>query len=203
MVSGTNYQCKEFIAKKLTLSVNELSNTIDLESTLVRAEALYRRFQRTVEAIDKKANFPTPKLRQRPANRPTTSAELIQSPPPSPGAIDSEFLPTPPASAHIKVGSADQAQGSSSGIDATATESGPSRNSVSVDKGQNVDKSKPVDKGKRKTSGEIERGSEGLQETPKPKVISQELRELLSRKVTILPRRVVRKEGEGLAKARK
>ncbi|GAM83758.1 hypothetical protein ANO11243_017480 [Dothideomycetidae sp. 11243] len=39
--------------------INELSNTIDLESTLIRAEALFRRFQRMVEAIDKKNNFPT------------------------------------------------------------------------------------------------------------------------------------------------
>ncbi|KAI0157750.1 GTPase-activating protein GYP7 [Xylariaceae sp. FL1272] len=41
--------------------VNELSNTIDLESTLIRAEALFRRFQRLVEAIDKKQNFPAPR----------------------------------------------------------------------------------------------------------------------------------------------
>ncbi|MCJ1392362.1 GTPase activating protein [Xylographa bjoerkii] len=45
--------------------VNELSNTIDLESTLIRAEGLFRRFQRMVEAIDKKNNFPTPSVRQR------------------------------------------------------------------------------------------------------------------------------------------
>jgi len=45
--------------------VNELSNTIDLQSTLIRAEALFRRFQRTVEAIDRKDHFPTPTLRQR------------------------------------------------------------------------------------------------------------------------------------------
>jgi hypothetical protein len=45
--------------------VNELSNTIDLPSTLVRAEALFRRFQRSVEAIDRKDHFPTPTLRQR------------------------------------------------------------------------------------------------------------------------------------------
>lgn len=45
--------------------VNELSNTIDLSSTLLRAEALFRRFQRTVEAIDRKDHFPTPTLRQR------------------------------------------------------------------------------------------------------------------------------------------
>jgi len=46
-------------------TVNELSNTIDLPSTLLRAQNLFRRFQRTVEAIDKKDNFPAPKVRQR------------------------------------------------------------------------------------------------------------------------------------------
>lgn len=46
-------------------TVNELSNTIDLPSTLLRAQALFRRFQRTVDAIDKKANFPAPSVRQR------------------------------------------------------------------------------------------------------------------------------------------
>lgn len=46
-------------------TVNELSNTIDLPSTLVRAETLFRRFQRSVEAIDKKQNFPAPTVRQR------------------------------------------------------------------------------------------------------------------------------------------
>ncbi|EHK26045.1 uncharacterized protein TRIVIDRAFT_79653 [Trichoderma virens Gv29-8] len=41
--------------------VNELSGTIDLESTLIRAEVLFRRFQRLVEAVDKKHNFPPPR----------------------------------------------------------------------------------------------------------------------------------------------
>lgn len=45
--------------------VNELSGTIDLPSTLVRAEALFLRFRRTVEAIDKKSNFPVPSVRPR------------------------------------------------------------------------------------------------------------------------------------------
>ncbi|KJR89942.1 GTPase-activating protein GYP7 [Sporothrix schenckii 1099-18] len=43
--------------------VNELSGTIDLESTLIRAEALFRRFQRLVEAVDKQNNFPAPRLK--------------------------------------------------------------------------------------------------------------------------------------------
>lgn len=54
--------------------VNELSNTIELKSTLIRAEALFRRFQRTVEAIDKKNNFPEPRVRQR---KPVSSPEQL------------------------------------------------------------------------------------------------------------------------------
>lgn len=54
---------------RLTKSlVNELSQNIDLPSTLIRAESLFRRFQRTVEAIDRKTHFPSPSdasLRQR------------------------------------------------------------------------------------------------------------------------------------------
>jgi hypothetical protein len=49
---------------------------MDLESTLIRAESLFRRFQRTVETIDKKDNFPTPpRARQRKsiAEPPTSS----------------------------------------------------------------------------------------------------------------------------------
>lgn len=34
---------------------------MDLESTLIRAEALFRKFQRLVEAVDKKQNFPGPR----------------------------------------------------------------------------------------------------------------------------------------------
>ncbi|CAK7263587.1 GTPase activating protein [Sporothrix epigloea] len=57
--------------------VNELSGTMDLESTLVRAEALFRRFQRLVEAVDKQNNFPAPRLRapESPAPAPTHTAK--------------------------------------------------------------------------------------------------------------------------------
>merc|ERR1711981_959438 len=37
--------------------INELSNTIDLPSSLIRAEQLFRRFQRTVESVDRKNHF--------------------------------------------------------------------------------------------------------------------------------------------------
>ncbi|KAL9612594.1 MAG: hypothetical protein Q9204_008950, partial [Flavoplaca sp. TL-2023a] len=52
---------------------NELSNSIDLPSTLLRAQHLFRRFQRTVEAIDRKQSFPAPSsVRQR---KPTTTSD--------------------------------------------------------------------------------------------------------------------------------
>ena len=60
--------CSKLAGKMLTGTVNELSNTIDLHTTLVQAEALFRRFRRTVEAVDRKHAFPAPSgatLRQR------------------------------------------------------------------------------------------------------------------------------------------
>lgn len=48
--------------------INELSNTIDLQSTLLRAEGLFKRFEKVVQAVDKKNNFPaapTAEVRQR------------------------------------------------------------------------------------------------------------------------------------------
>ena len=43
---------------------------MDLNSTLIRAEALFRRFERTVEAIDRKNHFPAPSVRP---TKPSTS----------------------------------------------------------------------------------------------------------------------------------
>lgn len=44
----------------LISTVNELSNTMDILPILARAESLFHRFARSVEAIDKKNNFPAP-----------------------------------------------------------------------------------------------------------------------------------------------
>ncbi|EDN93151.1 hypothetical protein SS1G_09016 [Sclerotinia sclerotiorum 1980 UF-70] len=129
--------------------VNELSNQIDLESTLVRAEALFRRFQRTVEAIDRKSSFPKPSIR----HRGTQSTSQVSEPSNSSGAT--------------------------SGADTGSGQIEGARR----------------DKGK-KPNGELE-------VSEKPKVISKELRDLLSRKVVVLPRKLVRREGEGLAKVQK
>ena len=119
--------------------VNELSNTIDLPSTLLRAQALFRRFQRTVEAVDKRNNFPSPTVRQRkPADKlPSTKSS-------SSGAtsgVDGRRRP-----------------GSSAGID-----------------------------------GEEERKAKA-----KEKVISPELRQLLSKKVEVLDKTKVKEHGGGV-----
>ncbi|KAI0540176.1 GTPase-activating protein GYP7 [Xylaria digitata] len=62
--------------------MNELSETIDLESTLIRAEYLFRRFQRLIEAIDKKQNLPVPRMQpkssQTPAQSSSSSSPLPQ-----------------------------------------------------------------------------------------------------------------------------
>ena len=171
---------------KLIDLVNELSTTIDLDSTLVRAEALFRRFQRTVEAIDKKSNFPAPKLRQR-NTAATQNASL--------GGTQSlrSSSPTSPSA-------------NTSGVDtvsASATNSGPSTDcpgeGASSPSAAPAVKGNPKGKGKGKNDG---RKSAELEEQ-RPKVISPELRGLLSRKVEVLPRKVVRKEGEGLSSLKK
>lgn len=119
--------------------VNELSNTIDLPSTLVRAQALFRRFQRTVEAVDKQNNFPTPTVRQRkPADKPS-------SPKPS-------------------------NSGATSAVD------GRRRPDISAG---------------------IDGGEEG-QGRNKEKVISPELRQLLSKKVEVLDKDGVKEHGGGV-----
>ncbi|KAL4872092.1 hypothetical protein BDV12DRAFT_6209 [Aspergillus spectabilis] len=60
--------------------INELSNTMDLIPILTRAESLFHRFHRSVEAIDKKNNFPAPSAQQR---KPTQPQPQPQSPDPN------------------------------------------------------------------------------------------------------------------------
>lgn len=157
----------------LIIIVNELSTTIDIESTLVRAEALFRRYQRTIEAIDKKSNFPVPSLRQR---QPVRNASI--------GGAQSLQSPNSPNPV-------------SQGSNAAAGSSSANSSRISVVTAGSTN-SGAVDKGKRKVSGEQSRES-GEMVDQRPKVISPELRGLLSRKVEILPRKIVRKEGEGLS----
>ncbi|KAK8113085.1 GTPase-activating protein GYP7 [Apiospora sp. TS-2023a] len=116
--------------------VNELSNTIDLDSTLIRAEALFKRFNRLVEAIDKKQNFPKPRVQRK--SSASSSADTPASAPPS----------SPPASSDYA----------------------PQKSPTSADKAK---------------------------EDEQRKVISPELRKLLSRDIEVLPRKVVQKKGDG------
>lgn len=111
--------------------MNELSNTIDLQSTIIRAEGLFRRFQRTVEVIDKKHNFPAPSVRQR------------------------------------KPGNADQG--------------GPSSAATGIDASKSM--------GKAVAQGG---GAE------KPKAISPELRQLLSRNIVTLDKKDIVEHGGGI-----
>lgn len=123
-------------------TVNELSGTIDLPSTMIRAEALFRRFQRTVEAVDRKHSFPTPSnVRQRKPRLPT---------------------PASPSS-------------SSSSSSSTAGRAGGGRpgSSTGTAAGETV-------------------GGEG------EKIISPELRELLSRRVAKLDKKEVKEHGGGI-----
>ena len=124
-----------WFGKLMRRVVNELSNTIDLPSTLLRAQALFRRFQKTVEAVDKQNNFPTPRVRQRkPADKPSTPGN----------------------------------SGATSAVD-----------------------------GRRRPGSSAGDGEEG-KGTAKEKVISPELRQLLSRKVEVLDKRGVREHGGGV-----
>ncbi|KAI4244408.1 MAG: hypothetical protein LQ352_006821 [Teloschistes flavicans] len=127
--------------------VNELSNSIDLPSTLLRAQYLFRRFQRTVEAIDRKQSFPAPSVRQR---KPVPGALSDNT---SAKNIVASKTPAPSSKRNGKTAA-------TSGSDAVAP---------------------------RPSDGEAER-----------KVISPELRSLLSRKVEKLEKRTVVERGGGV-----
>jgi TBC1 domain family member 15 len=108
---------------------------MDLDSTLIRAEALFKRFHRLVDAVDKKGNFPAPRPVLTPA--PESSSSAASTSPKAP------------------------AQGAAAGRD---TGKAPAR-----------PQSQP--------------------QSQQQKVITPELRALLSRKVEVLPRKEVAKKG--------
>ncbi|KAK3398943.1 putative GTPase activating protein [Sordaria brevicollis] len=70
--------------------VNELSTTIDLESTLIRAEALFQRFRRLIEAIDRKEHFPGPRRTLSTATSASATAALAEN------KAEGSKLPSPP-----------------------------------------------------------------------------------------------------------
>lgn len=140
--------------------VNELSNTIDLSSTLLRAQALFRRFQRTVDAIDKKHNFPAPPTRQRKAtDTPTASGDK-----PSP----------------------DQKRGVTTNVIGTGAAKSSSGNAASGS-------SNAAAKARARVATERDKETQQAKE----KVISPELRALLSRKVVVLIKETAVEGGGG------
>jgi hypothetical protein len=178
---------------KSYFAVNELSNTIDLEQTLTKAEALFRRFQRTVEAIDRKtSSLPEPStLRQRTigsdttaVNKPTTSSRATAA-----------LLKTP-GSAPVVQGGVVEVSGSdaiATTITASASNSTPATAATGED---STGKSKAAVKGKS-------RQWPNPADTPKPepmKTISPELRALLSRDVIKLDKKEVQKHGGGVGR---
>lgn len=147
-------------------TVNELANTIDLPSTLLRAQALFRRFQRTVEAIDKKDNFPAPVVRQRTIS--TDNTKLL------PGSNSSSSAARPSPVSRRETTSVAASSSSASALN--------NNNNNAAGKAKATE-------------------SEARENTERPvKVISPELRGLLSRKVIVRKRESVstsEEEGKG------
>ena len=148
--------------------VNELSGTIDLPSTLIRAESLFRRFQRTVEAIDRKSNFPVPAVRQR--------------------------LPQPPAVTTRPGADGRPRQSSQSSLDASARRLS-SNLGRSTSSGTQRRPSGATASGREHTVGDQIAPST---EAEKERVITSELRTLLSREVPKLEKTEVREHGGGV-----
>jgi hypothetical protein len=118
--------------------VNELSGTMDLESTLVRAESLFRRFQRTVETVDKKGNFPSaPQARQR-----KLAAAVVSGPGPAPS---SSSQPKPDTQARSSA--TDKGKQISSDADETVKVISPELRNLLSKKVEKLDKEEVVKKG--------------------------------------------------------
>ena len=135
---------------------------MDLESTLIRAEALFHRFQRTVEAIDRKGNFPAPTdvRHRRPGpgspNGSTDSAKVVENP-----NATSRVPPAATTSTSVS---------STTGTDRPSSSDTPSR-------------------GKQ---------PEPADTTIETKIITPELRALLSRETPKLEKEEVRQHGGGV-----
>lgn len=137
---------KKDLFPDLKAAVNELSGSIDLESTLIRAEALFRKFQRLIEAIDKKNNFPAPRF-----NFSTAAPSLLAA-----------------------------AANNNNNNDRPSTPSGSSSDNAEQQQANKGKQPEPKSPGGRQ------------------KVITPELRKLLSREVVVLPRKEVAGKGDGI-----
>jgi hypothetical protein len=167
--------------------VNELSGSIDLESTLIRAEALFRRFQRTVEAVDRKSSFPAPSnTRQRisSASKDATS--------PTSDTAPSTSSPTnaAPSSSSRRVSRPNPAAGTSN-VRVTTTGSGSATAS-------GADARRRASQSQSGASTAATATSPSAGPARDERVISNELRKLLSRKVEKMNKKEVVKHGGGV-----
>ncbi len=151
--------------------VNELSGTIDLPSTMIRAEALFRRFQRMVEAIDKKSNFPIPTVRQRLPQPPSESTTT-----------------RPGADGKPRQASQSSSESARRSANLAVIASGPGPGSSSSKAGASTS-------GRERTTGDAIAQGIGAE---KEKVISPELRILLSKELPKLDKHEVREHGGGV-----
>lgn len=147
-------------------TVNELSSTIDLIPLLSRAEALFHRFERKVETIDKKYNFPAPPLRQR---KPIQSNSSTEPQPQSPSQLTSTSRPAAPQSS-VRSPGASRAK-------TTNNSSSPTSGSATASGVQNPN-----------AGGPSSSGDAASDETAVVQVISPLLRNLLSKETPHLER---------------
>ncbi|CAK7244988.1 MAG: GTPase activating protein [Sporothrix thermara] len=152
--------------------VNELSGTMDLEATMVRAEALFRRFQRLVEAVDKQHNFPAPRLQKAGSSASTATVKPSNKAPGSSDGMTEMISMTDNSQEDTSSGDAATA--------AAASEETPASSSASSSRRPNVAAGKAP-----ATSGSM----------PKPidaaalkRVITPDLRGLLNRTIYIVPK---------------
>ena len=179
---------------------------MDLASTLIRAQALFRRFQRTVEAIDRKNSFPAAPVRQRKpvsdsanANKSPTSAST------STGITTSSDVPArpPTQSTQDATPSNSKQKDTSSKSSSPTTDtppSSPSKASQEPPIRPKVPLSNASKTRKNSSSANAGLSSNRPSDPPQKKepVISPELRKLLSRKVDKMEKREVTAHGGGV-----
>jgi len=166
--------------------INELSNTIDLPSTLLRAESLFRRYQRTLEAVDRKDHFPVPSTVRLRRPGPGSTEPSEESKP----AAESSTSRATPALLGKSGDNSEPAESSANASASTgATTSGVEGRPTSVG-------AVPVDKGKRRSVGDAVVEGIGAE---KEKIITTQLRDLLKREVYYkLDKGDVKKHGGGV-----
>ena len=186
--------------------MNDLSNNIDLPSTLTRAERLFLRFQRTVEAIDRKTHFPAPStsasLRAR-----KPQAELPH--PPSTSQDDDDSNGKNKANKSVPYTQHQQPQTKPGGLVGAIAAIGATQRPTSGAgaSGQPGPASQQARKGTGAGIGagsgsdaraHAEAKAEAEAQRQQQRIITPELRDLLSRKIYKLEKQTVKVHGGGV-----